>query len=314
MPRAFYRDIPADQLAKIVTSAGPFIRDLNLRGCVQIQNDWRLEACSNLVNASLEGCRLDRSAIHSLILRNSRLVYLNVSGLNGVTNQTCRSIAQSCQQLESLNVAWCSNMDAKGLRRIIDNCPRLRELRAGEIKGFDDEGIMETIFKTNMLERLLMPGCSSLTDDALRVMCEGVGSEVDPLTNKVIAPPRKLKHLDLSRCTGLTDVGIQSLAERVPDLEGLELAGCTTLTDGALTELIDSVPNLTHLDLEDLAELTNFALQNLSKAPCKSRLQHLSISYCEKLGDTGMLPVIKACQMLPEHRGRQYAYERSRTC
>jgi F-box/leucine-rich repeat protein 2/20 len=93
-------------------------------------------------------------------------------------------------------------------------------------------------------------------------------------------------------------VGIKSLAGNVPDLEGLQLSGCKELTDAALTDLISSVPKLTHLDLEEILELTNVTLQNLAKAPCKGRLEHLSIGYCEKLGDTGLLPLLKACPSL----------------
>jgi F-box/leucine-rich repeat protein 2/20 len=67
------------------------------------------------------------------------------------------------------------------------------------------------------------------------------------------------------------------------------------LTDDALANLLKSSPLLTHLDLEELDELTNATLQNLSKSPCAPRLEHLSISYCENLGDTGMLQVLRAC-------------------
>ncbi|KFY12795.1 hypothetical protein V492_03662 [Pseudogymnoascus sp. VKM F-4246] len=34
----FYTEIPAESLAKIVEAAGPFVKDLNLRGCVQVEH------------------------------------------------------------------------------------------------------------------------------------------------------------------------------------------------------------------------------------------------------------------------------------
>jgi F-box/leucine-rich repeat protein 2/20 len=53
---------------------------------------------------------------------------------------------------------------------------------------------------------------------------------------------------------------------------------------------------MTHLELEDLSDLTNGLLsEHLAKAPCAPRLEHLSVSYCENLGDAGMLPVMKNC-------------------
>ncbi|KAI9862738.1 MAG: hypothetical protein M1813_004234 [Trichoglossum hirsutum] len=299
----FYKDISAESLVKIITSAGPFVRDLNLRGCRQLRKpNWRAESltmsCNNLVNASLEGCRIEQHPIQDLIVRNHGLVHLNLSGLSGVTNSTCEIIAKSCPQLELLNVSWCSHMDAQGLRKIVKRCPKLKDLRAGEISGFESKESMECFFDANSLERLILNGCESLTDDALKVLCEGNGVEIDSLTGRTTAPPRKLRHLDLSRCHRLTDAGVKSLAENVPHLEGLQLSGCKELTDAALTDLISSVPKLTHLDLEEILELTNATLQNLARAPCKDRLEHLSVSYCEKLGDTGMLPLIKACSAL----------------
>ncbi|KZF22203.1 RNI-like protein [Xylona heveae TC161] len=298
----FYRDIPGESLAKIITAAGPFVRDLNLRGCVQLRErigtEAMSEACQNIINLSIEGCRLDRSEIHSFLVRNSKLAYLNVSGLAVVTNSTMKVLAQSCPRLEHLNVSWCNNVDTRGLRRIVESCSQLKDLRAGEVRGFGDHEFMLELFQKNNLERLVLNHCDSITDESLQILLEGVDAEIDPLTSRAIVPPRKLKHLDLTRCRGLTDDGIKALAGNVPHLEGLQLSKCSVLTDAALSELLASLPRLTHLDLEELEELTNSTLQILARSPCTSTLEHLCISYCENLGDVGMLPVMKNCTRL----------------
>ncbi|KAI9812139.1 MAG: hypothetical protein M1827_004805 [Pycnora praestabilis] len=298
----FYREIPGDSLAKIISSAGPFVRDLNLRGCVQLRDKWGGEelsdACRNLVNFSLEGCRIGRSAIHYFLLRNTRLVHINLSGLTAVTNSAMKIIAQSCPQLEYLNVSWCNNTDTRGIRKVLEACPKLKDLRAGEVTGFDDKNFMLELFKRNTLERLILNHCDSLNDESLIILMEGIDAEICPLTDRPMVSPRKFRHLDFTRCRNITDKGVRALAGNVPNLEGIQLSKCFNLTDDALTDLVASVPKLTHLDLEELDELTNTSLQNLAKSPCKDRLEHLSISYCESLGDTGMLPVIKACTRL----------------
>lgn len=300
----FYKDIPADSLAKILEAAGPFVKDLNLRGCVQVEYYQRAEpvvkACKNLINATLEGCRnFSLPTLHNLLTTNERLAKLNLTGLAMVTNKTCKIISQCCPSLEMLNVSWCTHMDARGVKLIINGCMKLKDLRAGEVKGFGDLGIAQAIFETNRLERLVLPGCVAITDDVLKTMLVGSDPEVDILTDLPMVPTRQLRHLDLSRCTRLTSAGVKVLAHLVPELEGLQLSGCTALTDNALSDLLASTPNLTHLDLEELAELTNTLLSDdLAKAPCAPNLEHLSISYCENLGDTGMLPVIRACSSL----------------
>ncbi|QSZ34933.1 hypothetical protein DSL72_007795 [Monilinia vaccinii-corymbosi] len=297
----FYAEIPAESLAKIIVSAGPFIKDLNLRGCIQVEHykraDIVVKACKNLINATLEGCRnFQKATLHNLLRSNGRLTNLNLTGLSAVTNATCKIIAQSCPHLTMFNVSWCTHMDALGLQLVIEGCPKLKDLRAGEVRGLDDEDLAQAIFETNRLERLVLSGCTELTDTILETMIHGKDPELDPFTDAPMVPQRKLRHLDLSRCSELTDAGVKSLAYLCRNLEGLQLSGCVGLTDGALQDILANTPHLTHLDLEDLNELTNDLLSDhLAKAPCAPVLQHLSISYCESLGDTGMLPVIRAC-------------------
>ncbi|KUI64776.1 F-box/LRR-repeat protein 2 [Cytospora mali] len=297
----FYRDIPAESLAQIIVAAGPFVKDLNLRGCVQVEHYKRAEvivkACKNLINATLEGCRnLQRTTLHSLVRNNDKLAHLNLTGLTAVTNTTCKLIAQSCPSLELLNVSWCKHMDAEGVKAIVEACPKLKDLRAGEIKGFDDTSVALAIFKTNNLERLLLTGCDDLDDQALSTMIYGTNPVIDILTDRPIVPPRKLRHLDLSRCKALTSNGVEALGHFVPNLEGLSLAHCAALTDAALEPILSTTPRLTHLDLEDCRGLTNRILsEHLAKSPCAPNLEHLCISSCEDLGDSGMLPVIRSC-------------------
>lgn len=299
----FHQDIPAASLAKIIVAAGPFVKDLNLRGCVQVEHDRRedaqVKACRNLINATLEGCRnLQRSTLHHLLRTNERLTNLNLTGLTTVTNGTCKIVANSCPSLEVLNVSWCTHMDARGIKSVILGCPKLKDIRAGEILGFNNLELAQAIFETNKLQKLVLSGCD-ITDEALKTMITGIDPEIDVLTSIAMVPVRTLRHLDFSRCSRLTSAGLKILTSLVPDLEGLQLSGCTSLTDAALCSLFATTPRLTHLDLEELAELTNTLFSdNLAKSPCAATLEHLSISYCENIGDPGMLPVIRACTSL----------------
>jgi F-box and leucine-rich repeat protein 2/20 len=293
----YYRKISAEALVNIIKTAGPFVRDLNLRGCVQLREQWAndgiSEACKNLEYLSLEGCRIDRTTIHCFLLQNTRLVHINLSGLPSATNSAMKIISQHCPNLEYLNISWCNNIDTRGVRKIVEGCPRLRDLRAGEIRGWNNIELMNEMFKRNTLERLVLMHCDSLTDEAMTALIHGVDSEIDYLTGQPMVPPRRLKHLDLTRCQGLSDRGVKTLAHNAPFLEGLQLSKCVALTDACLVEILPTLPMLTHLDLEEVGELTNASLQALAGSPSVKNLKHLSISYCENLGDAGMLPVLK---------------------
>lgn len=300
----YYQDIPAASLTKILERAGPFVRDLNLRGCVQMPESWGkdaqiiTDACRNLEYFSLEGCRIDRSSVHYFLLRNPRLMHINLSGMKSLSNSALKIIAQNCPQLEHLNISWCPNVDSRGLIRVVQSCSRLKDLRAGEVKGFNDQTLLLELFNRNTLERLFVDHCVELDDEALQVLIQGVDPEVDPLTERAVVSPRNFRHLDLSRCSQLTDKGVKSLAGNIPSLCGLQLSYCEELTDDALTGILESTPHMTHLNLEEVDHLSNSTLQNLAKSPCAPHLRHLNISYCENLGDSGMLQVIKSCPKL----------------
>lgn len=300
----YYRQIPGDSLVKILTTAGPFVRDLNLRGCVQLRERWGMDgqkiaqACQNLENFSLEGCRIDKSSIQYLLSEKTRLVNVNVSGLSSVNNHTMRIIADGCKQLEYLNVSWCQHITTAGLMHIVKSCAQLKDLQAGEIRGWDDQDFVLELFQRNTLERLIVSHCGDLNDDSLQILVHGKEPEIDPLSDVPIVPPRRLRHLDLSRCKALTTKGIKSLAYVVTNLEGLQLSHIDSLQDDALTGILASTPSLTHLDLEELDTLTNAFLLKLASAPCVPHLQHLNISYCEQFGDVGLIPVLKAASSI----------------
>ncbi|KAI4140586.1 MAG: hypothetical protein L6R39_005733, partial [Caloplaca ligustica] len=300
----YYRDIPSTSLVKIMTAAGPFVRDLNLRGCAQLWERWTThgqaisDACRNLQYFSLEGCRIDRSSVHHFLLRNTRLVHLNFCGVQAVNNSAMKIVAQGCPQLEFLDVSWCNHLDTQGLHKVVRSCPKLKELKASETRGWNDKAFLLDLFHRNTLERLVIAH-SDIDDEGLEVLVQGSDKpEIDPLTDRVVVRPRKFRHLNLSRCHQLSDRGVKCLAHNVPIIAGLELSHIESLTDDAFKHLFEDTPLLTHVDMEEIEDITNTTLQGLAQSPCASILQHLNISYCENLGDTGMLPILKACRSL----------------
>ncbi|KAI4177068.1 MAG: hypothetical protein LQ343_000549 [Gyalolechia ehrenbergii] len=299
----YYRDISSTSLVKIMTTAGPFVRNLNLRGCVQLWERWTThgraisDACRNLQYFSLEGCHIDRSSVHHFLLRNTRLVHINFCGVQAVNNSAMKIVAQGCPQLEYLDVSWCNHLDTQGLHKIVQSCPKLKELKASETRGWNDKAFVQDLFERNTLERLVIAH-SDINDEGLEILLHGTDPEIDPLTDRAIVPPRNFRHLNFSRCHQLNDKGIKCLAHNVPKLAGLQVSHIITLTDDAFKDLFEDTPLLTHLDMEEIEDITNSILQNLAQSPCAPILQHLNISYCENLGDTGMLPIIKACHQL----------------
>ena len=300
--QSYYTQITSEALIKIMLKAGGFVKDLNLRGCVQLRDQWlslgtRMtnQECRNLENLVIEGCKIERSSIHFFLLRNPKLLHINMRGMQNINNATMKIISSHCPQLEVLNIDWCSQIDSRGLRKVVQSCANLRDLRASDVRGFDDLEFMKELFERNNLERLLLQHCDSLTDEALEMMVRGEEPERDVLSDLPLVPPRRLRHLDLKRCRNITDRGIKALAHNVPYLEGLRLCQDTALTDDCLIELLPTTPRLTHLEVEEVESLTNATLSAICSSPCAKTLEHLNISYCEQMGDTGTIPLLKGC-------------------
>lgn len=303
--QTYYQQITSDALIKLVLRAGAFVKNLNLRGCVQLRDQWlslgtRMtnQECRNLENFNIEGCKIERSSIHFFLLRNPKLLQINMPSMQNVNNATMKIIASHCPQLELLNIDWCSQIDTKGLKKVIQSCPRLTDLRASEVRGLDDTDFMLELFHRNNLERLIIQHCDSLTDEALQIMIQGVEPEHDILNDVALVPPRRIRHLDISRCRSLTDKGVKALAHHTPFLEGFRSCQNSALTDDALADLLTTTPRLTHLEVEEVELLTNSTLLTLAKSPAAKTLEHLSISYCEQMGDVGVLPILKSCPAL----------------
>ena len=303
--QTYYQQITSEALVKIMLRAGAFVKNLNLRGCVQLRDQWlslgtRMtnQECRNLENFSIEGCKIERSSIHFFLLRNPKLLHINMPSMQNVNNATMKIIASHCPQLELLNIDWCSQIDTKGLRKVVQSCPKLTDLRASEVRGLDDTEFMLELFHRNNLERLIVQNCDSLTNEALQTMIYGLEPERDILNDRALVPPRRLRHLDISRCRSLTDDGLKALSHNMPFLEGFRLCQISALTDDALAELLPTTPRLTHLEVEEVELLTNATLLTLAKSSAAECLEHLSISYCEQMGDVGVLPILKSCPEL----------------
>jgi F-box/leucine-rich repeat protein 2/20 len=298
----FDQRIPADAIASIITKAGPFLCDLNLRGCVLLDKPGRrralLDACTNLRSLSLKGCRIDGTTIHGFLHAKDSLVLIDLSYHEGVTNNTMNIIAASCPKLERLNVSWCNNVDTYGLHRVVEACPKLKDIQASEVDGWGNIEFMQQLFLRNSLERLVLTNCGSLTDESLEVLMQGRHSGAALFSNRPTIPPRKLNYLDLTQCLNISNRGICKLVNKIPKMQKLKLPMCRGIVDETLVRLLPTTPVLTGLDLGELEQLTSAILHSLASSPCARHLRYLRVTDCNKIDDTGMLAVLRSCTNL----------------
>lgn len=170
-------------------------------------------------------------------------------------------------------------------------CPRLKELT---VKFCD--GLTEVVF------RALMENCSRL--QSLNVE----GSRVcDRECFHLIAGFLHLRHLNLSHCHLLDDLGLITIAKQCRSLEYLDIDGITDIHDNSVIFLTESLGHSLKYLLLDGEKLTNASYQSLRLC---IHLQTLGVSFCEKMTDKGLpgilglrnltwLKLRKGCQLTP---------------
>ena len=290
----------------MLVSAGPFLRHLNLRGCVQLKpNDlfYLATRTTNLVSLSLEGCQIkDSSSLSSLLSQNPFLQTLDVSGLLGMTDEVAAKIAKNCPDLEVLDLGWCGKLSGMGLLDIVSFCTKIQRLRLCESSAFNGHQTQEIMLALRDLEDLqvlVLSGCRHLTDELLRFYLRG--HQLDPPLEDEEIYPLPIRQLNLSRIPSLSDATLRNLAGATPYLQRLELAGSTNgtaYTNAGFAALLPHIPDLTHLDLEDNHLITDATLQLLASLPIAKSLIHLQFSYCLEITDSGLVRILQCCTHL----------------
>ncbi|KAI1300509.1 SCF ubiquitin ligase complex subunit [Mortierella claussenii] len=127
------------------------------------------------------------------------------------------------------------------------------------------------------LERLLLPGCSKITEKALRrILRVGRGlysldlSDIPAVTDAVLEQVAvccpKLHTIYLTGCEALTDDSIATLAKLCPSLKRIKLAQCVLLTNCSIMALTRHCPQLMEMDVTNCKLMTNSAIQSVFKA------------------------------------------------
>lgn len=105
----------------------------------------------------------------------------------------------------------------------------------------------------------------------------------------------KLKYLDLTLCSKVTDEGINHL-KLMTGLEGLSLSGCTHLTAEGMENLLRRLTSLKYLNLSFCHYISDMCLTNGLHS--SKDLRCLLLNNCGDITDQGIMNVVKTCKNL----------------
>ncbi|XP_066286005.1 F-box/LRR-repeat protein 17-like isoform X2 [Branchiostoma lanceolatum] len=170
----------------------------------------------------------------------------------------------------------------------VQHCGMLQQLDMGFCKVLDLTMLHIIVDNCPQLEEVNVEGCVSIRDSCLMVLSR----------------LSRLKVLNLSHCTSVTDDGVCHLVRNCPGLVSLNIDGIAWITDSAVQDLAACCPSMRQLYL-DGDELTDASISAVTDS-C-AQLELLDISFCEGVTDLSVhnIPRLQYLEHLRLKRGMQ---------
>ncbi|KAH0908614.1 hypothetical protein HID58_031935 [Brassica napus] len=259
------------EAAALSVAAG--LREVRMDKCLSLSDVGLARivlGCSNLSKISLKWCmEISDLGIDLLCKKCKDLKSLDVSYLK-ITNESIRSIAL-LPKLEVLEMVNCPLVDDDGLQYLENGCPSLQEVSLS---------FLHNIKALKHLKTLWIDG-ARVSDSSLLTLSSSC---------------RSLTDIGVSKCVGVTDIGVVGLARNCINLKTLNLACCGFVTDAAISAVAQSCRNLETLKLESCHMITEKGLQSLG---CYSKhLQELDLTDCYGVNDRGLEYISKCSNLL----------------
>lgn len=167
------------------------------------------------------------------------------------------AIGKGCKGLRHINISGCKKITAAGVEKLAKNCCEL-------------VSFISTSFDAN-----------TINDQSIKALATHC---------------RKLKMINLNRCSAITDEAIIRLSENCHDIIYCCLSECTNITDQSLIALSQGCPNLKSLGLVSCNHLTDSGFQTLAKS-CK-HLENLDLQSCSLITDQTLFNLANGCPNL----------------
>ncbi|CAI9737557.1 dynein regulatory complex subunit 6-like isoform X6 [Octopus vulgaris] len=202
----------------------------------------------------------------------------------------CLRYLATCKQLTILNLAECINITDAGIRSFSDGiCAiKLRELNLSNCVHLGDMSLIIISKKLQNLTYLSLSFCDNISESSLEALGQAPnlisldisGSSCSDQSISAIGKRARMKNINISQCTNITDLGLQKFAKQCPGLEQIDLSHCL-ITDLTLQYLSGVCHYLVQLDLNGCSLITDKGMKYVQKG-C-NWLRILNILYCKSI-------------------------------
>ncbi|KAJ9185957.1 hypothetical protein P3X46_005525 [Hevea brasiliensis] len=295
-----------DREAAAISCAGG-LRELKMDKCLGVSDVGLAKIavrCGRLERLSLKWCmEISDLGIDLLCKKCPELKHLDVSYLK-VTSESLRSIA-SLPKLEVLAMVACPLVDDFGLQFLENACPLLQEIDVSRCDCLSSSSLISVIRGHSGLRQISAAYCFSELSPAVLHYLKDLKNMSTIIINGACVSDtvfmtmsrycRSLAEIGLSKCIGVTNMGIIQLVSGCINLKILSLICCHSITDAAISAIADSCRNLVCLKLESCNMITEKGVEQLG-SHC-SLLEELDVTDCSGINDRG-LECLSRCSRL----------------
>ncbi|XP_052118488.1 F-box/LRR-repeat protein 3 isoform X5 [Arachis duranensis] len=246
----------------------------------------------------------DREA--AAISCGTRLREVNMDKCLGVTDIGLARIAVGCSRLERLSLKWCFEISDLGVDLLCKKCFYLKVLDVSYLKELSGP-LVHCLKNLEQLSAIRIDGVR-VSDFFLQTIGKNCKFIVELGLSKCIGVTNmgilhlvsgcgSLKILDLTCCRSITDAAISTIADSCPDLVCLRLESCDMVTENCIYHLGSNCLLLEELDLTDCSGINDIALKYLSGC---SELVRLKLGLCTNISDIGLSQIAYNCRKMAE--------------
>uniref|UniRef100_A0A8P4G5Y0 F-box domain-containing protein n=2 Tax=Dicentrarchus labrax TaxID=13489 RepID=A0A8P4G5Y0_DICLA len=221
------------------------------------------------------------------------LIHLNLSGCTQMTVNGFRYISAGCPSLREIVIDDMPTLSDSCVLALIARCRCLSAISLLDAPHLSDI-TFKAIAEVAKLKTFCTEGNNQLTDISWTALCsssQGLcrlhAAECTRMTDaslKSMAALKNLQHLDIS-CNKVSDIGIQCLTEGSSStkLRELNVSQCSHITDISVKRIAQRLCKLYHLNMSYCERLTDMSVEWLSG----SSICSLDISGCN-INDQGL--------------------------
>ncbi|KAJ4900653.1 F-box family protein [Raphanus sativus] len=269
-------------LARIVVGCSG-LEKISLKWCMEISDlgiDLLCKKCKDLRSLDVSYLKITNDSVRSIALL-PKLQVLDMVSCPLVDDVGLQYLENGSPSLQEIDVTRCDRVTFSSLVSILKGHPDLQQLKASHCISEISVSFLQSIKALKHLKTLWIDG-ARVSDSSLLTLTSSC---------------RALTELGVSKCVGVTDIGMMmGLARNCSNLKALNLACCGFVTDAAISAVAQSCLNLESLQLESCHLITEKGLQSLG---CYSkRLQELDLTDCDGVNDRGLEYISKCSNLL----------------